>query len=97
MITCCALATLSVMGIASCASSTADTTSTPEQSSIVVDSVPAAEEAGLYVAQYEGFFKRQGLNVTIRPITGGEAAISGLQSGSANFMAGNYVEWKISE
>jgi NitT/TauT family transport system substrate-binding protein len=96
-VTCCALAILSVVGVASCTSSTAATTVTPEQSSIVVDSVPVADEAGLYVAQYEGFFKQAGLTVTIKPITGGEAAISDLQSNAAQFVGGNYVSFILAQ
>ena len=46
---------------------------------ITVDSVPASEEAGLYVADYEGFFGQQGLTVKIKSITGGEAGIPDLQ------------------
>jgi NitT/TauT family transport system substrate-binding protein len=95
-LTSCALAALSAIAIAGC-SSTAGVNPAPEQTSIVVDSVPAAEEAGLYVAQYEGYFKQQGLNVTIKPITGGEAAIPGLQSGSAQFVAGNYVSFILAQ
>jgi NitT/TauT family transport system substrate-binding protein len=96
-IACCALAGLSVIGLAGCTRSTSATIVTPEQASIVVDSVPAAEEAGLYVAQYEGFFRQQGLNVTIRPITGGEEAISDLQSGAVQFVGGNYVSFILAQ
>ncbi len=96
-LTSCALAALSAITIAGCSSSTAAVNPTPEQTSIVVDSVPAAEEAGLYVAQYEGYFKQQGLNVTIRPITGGEVAIPDLQSDTAQFVAGNYVSFILAQ
>ncbi|HUN34450.1 MAG TPA: ABC transporter substrate-binding protein [Trebonia sp.] len=96
-LTSCALAALSAIAIAGCSSSTAAVNPTPEQTSLVVDSVPAAEEAGLYVAAYEGYFKQQGLNVTIKPITGGEAAIPDLQSGAAQFVAGNYVSFILAQ
>ena len=62
-----------------------------EQHAITVDSVPAAEEGGLYVAQARGFFAQQGLTVTIRSVTGGETAIPDLQSGGAQLIAANYV------
>jgi NitT/TauT family transport system substrate-binding protein len=94
---CAALAGLSGLALASCTSSTAATPSAPEMTSIVVDSVPTESEAGLYVAQYEGYFRQQGLNVTIRPVTGGEAAIPDLQSGSAQLVAGNYVSFIIAQ
>jgi NitT/TauT family transport system substrate-binding protein len=96
-LTSCALAALSAIAFAGCSSSTAAVNPTPEQASVVVDSVPAAEEAGLYVAQYEGYFKQQGLNVIIKPITGGEAAIPDLQSGAVQFVAGNYVSFILAQ
>jgi NitT/TauT family transport system substrate-binding protein len=65
----------------------------PEQRTIVVDSVPAAEEAGLYVAQDKGYFQQQGLTVRIRPVTGGEAGIPDLQDGEAQIVGGNYVSF----
>jgi NitT/TauT family transport system substrate-binding protein len=64
---------------------------------ITVDSVPAAEEGGLYVAAYEGFFAQQGLAVKIKPITGGEAGIPDLQSGRADLVAGNYVSFILAQ
>jgi NitT/TauT family transport system substrate-binding protein len=64
---------------------------------ITVDSVPASEEGGLYVADYEGFFAQQGLAVKIKPITGGEAGIPDLQSGQADLVAGNYVSFILAQ
>jgi hypothetical protein len=56
-------------------------------------SVPVAGEGGLYVAQAQGFFARQGLNVKIDSITGAERAIADLQTGRAQSVAGNYVSF----
>jgi NitT/TauT family transport system substrate-binding protein len=82
----------------SAANGTADAaTSQIEQTSITVDSVPVAEEAGLYVAQQQGFFARAGLNVKIDSITGGEAAVPDLQSGRAQLVAGNYVSFILAQ
>jgi len=64
---------------------------------ITVDSVPASEEGGLYVADYEGFFAQQGITVKIRPITGGEAGIPDLQSGRADLVGGNYVSFILAQ
>jgi NitT/TauT family transport system substrate-binding protein len=64
---------------------------------ITVDSVPASEEGGLYVAAYEGFFAQQGLAVTIKPVTGGETGIPDLQSGRADLVAGNYVSFILAQ
>src|ERR1700684_3458064 len=64
---------------------------------ITVDSVPASEEGGLYVADYEGFCAQQGVTVKIKPITGGEAGIPDLQSGQADLVAGNYVSFILAQ
>jgi NitT/TauT family transport system substrate-binding protein len=50
----------------------------PETSSIVIDAVPTADAAGLYIAQDDGFFAKQGLTVTINPIDGGEYGMGDL-------------------
>jgi NitT/TauT family transport system substrate-binding protein len=82
----------------SAAGSTASTASTPlEQRIITVDSVPVADEAGLYVAQMDGFFAQQGLTVKINSITGAEVAIPDLQSGKADLVAGNYVSFILAQ
>ena len=50
-----------------------------------------AGEAGLYVAQDQGFFAREGLNVKIVSMTGHEAAIGDLQSGRAQLAFTGYI------
>jgi NitT/TauT family transport system substrate-binding protein len=96
-ISCCALAAASATGLAGAALSACTSSSAaeaaPEQRVIVVDSVPAAEEAGLYVAQDKGYFQQQGLTVQVRPVTGGEAGIPDLQDGKAQLVGGNYVSF----
>jgi NitT/TauT family transport system substrate-binding protein len=68
-----------------------------EQHTITVDSVPAAEAGGLYVAQARGFFTQQGLTVKIKGITGSEAGIPDLQAGRAQLVAGNYVPFILAQ
>jgi len=68
-----------------------------EQRAITVDSVPAAEEGGLYVAQAQGFFAQQGLHVKIKSIIGGEVGIPDLQKGRAQLVAGNYVSFILAQ
>ena len=75
----------------------AATASRLEQRTITVDSVPAAEEGGLYVAAEQGFFAQQGLTVKINSITGGEAGIPDLQTGGAQLVAGNYVSFILAQ
>lgn len=69
----------------------------PEVSSIVVDAVPTADEAGLYIANQRGYFKQQGLSVTIAPILGGELGMADLQSGKAQIIVGNYVSFILAQ
>jgi NitT/TauT family transport system substrate-binding protein len=68
-----------------------------EQRTITIDSVPVAEEGGLYVAQAQGFFAQQGLTVKIRSITGGEASIPDLQTNTVQLVAGNYVSFILAQ
>lgn len=72
-------------------------TSPPGQRVITVDSVPAAEEGGLYVAQDRGFFAQEGLTVKIKAIPGGEAGIPDLKSGKAQLVGGNYVSFILAQ
>src|SRR5579864_2580841 len=70
---------------------------TPEQSAIVIDAVPTADAAGLYIAQDKGYFKQQGLTVTINSIHGGEYGIGDLQTGKAQLIEGNYVSFILAQ
>src|SRR5690348_4286723 len=69
----------------------------PEQSSIVLDAVPTADAAGLYIAQDRGYFAQQGLKVTIVPIHGGEYGLGDLQTGKAQLIEGNYVSFVLAQ
>src|SRR5262249_39774918 len=69
----------------------------PEVPSIVIDAVPTADAAGLYIAEDNGYFAKQGLKVTIAPINGGEYGIGDLQTGKANLVEGNYVSFILAQ
>jgi len=64
-----------------------------EKTSIVVGAVPAADTAGLYIAQQQGFFAAAGLHVTIKPIVSAEDAISTQLAGGFDVTLGNYVSY----
>jgi len=49
-----------------------------EQPTIVVDVVPTADAAGLFIALDQGYFAQQGLTVKIVPIHGGEYGMADL-------------------
>jgi NitT/TauT family transport system substrate-binding protein len=69
----------------------------PEQSTIVIDAVPTADAAGLYIAQDDGYFAQQGLTVKIVPINGGEYGMGDLQTGKAQLIEGNYVSFILAQ
>jgi NitT/TauT family transport system substrate-binding protein len=89
-----------VITVASCSSgggTGAATGPAPEVSSIVVDAVPTADEAGLYIANQKGYFQQQGLSVKIDPILGGEPGMADLQTGKAQIIVGNYVSFILAQ
>ena len=92
-----AAAIAAVAALAGCSPGASAADGQAKATVITVDSVPASEEAGLYVAAYEGFFAQQGIAVKIKPITGGEAGIPDLQSGRADLVAGNYVSFILAQ
>jgi NitT/TauT family transport system substrate-binding protein len=69
----------------------------PEQSTIVVDAVPTADAAGLYIAQDKGYFAQQGLTVKIHTVLGGEPGMAEVQSGKAQLLEGNYVSFLLAQ
>ena len=88
-----------VVTLASCSSggSGIPTGPAPEVSSIVVDAVPTADEAGLYIANQKGYFRQQGLSIKIVPILGGEPGLADLQTGKAQVIVGNYVSFILAQ
>jgi NitT/TauT family transport system substrate-binding protein len=69
----------------------------PEVSTITIDAVPTADAAGLYIAEDEGLFTKQGLTVKINPIDGGEFGLGDLQSGAVQMVEGNYVSFVLAQ
>jgi NitT/TauT family transport system substrate-binding protein len=60
---------------------------------ITVAALPADDLAGLYVAEYEGLFTRQGLHVTIEKIASSQAIITDQLKGQVDISAGSYVPY----
>ena len=69
----------------------------PEVSSIVLDIVPTGDTAGIYIAQDDGYFARQGLTVKIVPVNGAEYGMGNLQAGDAQLIDGNYVSFILAQ
>jgi NitT/TauT family transport system substrate-binding protein len=93
-------ATIPVVALAGCSaggSGTSTSTGPLESTSIVIDAVPTADAAGLYIAYDDGLFAKQGLKVTIAPINGGEYGMGDLQTGKAQLVEGNYVSFILAQ
>jgi NitT/TauT family transport system substrate-binding protein len=95
----CLLATIPVVALAACSSGSSSVTTgpAPEVPSIVIEAVPTADAAGLYIAEDNGYFAQQGLKVTIAPINGGEYGMGDLQTGKAQLVEGNYVSFILAQ
>jgi NitT/TauT family transport system substrate-binding protein len=94
------LATIPVVALAACSGGSSSSVATgpaPEVPSIVIDAVPTADAAGLYIAEDNGYFAQQGLKVTIAPINGGEYGMGDLQTGKAQLVEGNYVSFILAQ
>ena len=96
----CLVAAIPVVALAACSSGGSSSVATgpaPEVSSIVLDAVPTADAAGIYIAQDNGYFAQQGLTVKIVPINGGEYGMGDLQTGKAQLLEGNYVSFILAQ
>ena len=67
--------------------------SKPEEPDITVAAIPAVDLAGLYIAQDEGLFARQGLHVSIEKIPSSQAIIADQLKGQVDISAGSYVAY----
>ena len=87
---------LSVMIGAGCGSSSSSglpKVSGLEKTNLTVGAVPVADEAGLYIAQDEGLFAAEGLNVKIDSIVSSADATNGQNDGKYDITAGNSVSY----
>jgi NitT/TauT family transport system substrate-binding protein len=88
---------LSAALAAGCAAQT-DTTrdaalTQPELRNITVAATPATDLAGLYIAQEEGLFAKQGLHVTLEKIASNQAAVAAQLKGQVDISAQSYVSY----
>jgi NitT/TauT family transport system substrate-binding protein len=69
-----------------------------EETHLVVDDFPSVDSAGLYIAEQEGLFKAQGLDVTIVPIfTSSQQTVTDIENGKADISSGDYVTYMDDE
>jgi NitT/TauT family transport system substrate-binding protein len=69
----------------------------PEETSITVAAIPTDDLAGLYIAQDDGLFAKQGLRVTIVKIPSSKAIISEQLAGQVDVSAGAYIGYIAAE
>ncbi|MBB2910045.1 NitT/TauT family transport system substrate-binding protein [Streptosporangium becharense] len=62
-----------------------------EKAQIKIGALPIPDSAALYIANKRGFFKEEGLTVTIEPVAGGAQAQQSLIGGSLDATQTNYV------
>ena len=88
---------LSAVLAAGCASPTGTASESaltqPELTGITVAATPAADLAGLYIAQEEGLFAKQGLRVTLEKIASNQAAVAAQLKGQVDISAQSYVSY----
>jgi NitT/TauT family transport system substrate-binding protein len=88
-----AAAALAAAALAGCAPANAGPEAAPEKPNIVVDDVPTIDSAGLYIAQMDGLFREQGLNVTIRFAPASQLAVSSQLNGTSDISSADYVTY----
>ena len=64
-----------------------------EKTTLTVGAVPVADEAGLYIAEDEGLFRDEGLNVRIDSIVSSALATQDQNNGTYDITAGNSVSY----
>jgi NitT/TauT family transport system substrate-binding protein len=64
-----------------------------EKTNITIDAFPAIDSAGLFIAQQEGLFAQQGLNVKIDLATTSQTAIDGQLKGEYDITSADYVTY----
>jgi NitT/TauT family transport system substrate-binding protein len=69
-----------------------------EKTHIIIDDFPSVDSAGLYIAEQQGLFKAQGLDVTIVPVfSSTQQTVTDIESGKADMSSGDYVTYMDDE
>jgi NitT/TauT family transport system substrate-binding protein len=81
--------------VAGCMAASAGSTGSgaPEKTNIVVEDYPTVDSAGLYIAEQEGLFKQQGLNVKIQFAPASELTVNSAVNGTADIAISDYVTY----
>jgi len=86
-------AAAALLAVAGCSGTSGGASGGLEKTNIVVDAFGAIDSAGLFIAQQDGLFKAQGLNVTINLTTKSQDAINGQLSGKYDITSADYVTY----
>jgi NitT/TauT family transport system substrate-binding protein len=65
------------------------------QTSVTVGVIPIVDTAPIWLGKAKGFFKDEGIKLTIKTTTGGAAAVPGVVSGDFDFAFGNVVSLMV--
>lgn len=65
------------------------------QTDVTVGVIPIVDTAPIWLGKAKGFFKDEGINLTIKTTTGGAAAVPGVVSGDFQFAFGNVVSLMV--
>jgi NitT/TauT family transport system substrate-binding protein len=82
-----------LLAVAGCSGTSGGASGGLEKTNIVVDAFPAIDSAGLFIAQMDGLFKQQGLNVTINLAANSQQAITGQLAGKYDITSADYVTY----
>lgn len=69
----------------------------PEKTAITVGVLPLADYAAAYWAKDHGFFKKEGLDVTLQPLQGGPIGIQSVISGAVDFSFANTISTMVAQ
>src|SRR3954451_22618868 len=90
-----AVAVTAVTALSACGSGGGTTGSSsngkPEKTDVTVGVLPIADYAAVYWAQDKGFFKKEGLNVTLKPVQAGPIATQNVATGQLDFSISNTI------
>jgi NitT/TauT family transport system substrate-binding protein len=86
-------AVAALLAVAGCSGSSGGASGGLEKTNIVVDAFGAIDSAGLFIAQQDGLFKAQGLNVTVNLTTKSQDAVDGQLSGKYDITSADYVTY----
>jgi NitT/TauT family transport system substrate-binding protein len=97
-----AVALLVAVGAGGCSSSQSPTAAPApvgnlEKADITVDDFPSVDSAGLYIAEMDGYFADEGLNVTINQAYASQDTVSAIEDGKADISSADYVTYLDNE